>query len=311
MKHVLIFVLAVSCAALAQVPGDVMFAAPMQASTMSITAAGGPGVAVKGAPYTASITNESVQTLADGTRIVQSSGGSTARDSQGRTRQDVPLPAIGNLSADDGPHFVFVQDPVAGSAYTLNMTDKTAWKSLVPLPGGAPGMMVSTNTVMVRSGPGAPGGEPATASTMFIQKHVAEGEAGATASTDATLAGPHGSTGMFLHKRMAEAEGEGTTESLGSHGIEGGQATGVRTTQTIAAGKIGNDRPISIVTEVWTSPELKIVVLSKRNDPRTGEQTYKLTNIQRGEPDASLFTVPSDFKTVSNAGETILYKTKQ
>ena len=80
--------------------------------------------------------------------------------------------------------------------------------------------------------------------------------------------------------------------------------TGVRTTQTIAVGKIGNDRPISIVTEVWTSPELKTIVLSKRNDPRMGEQTFKLTNIQRGEPDPSLFTVPSDFKITEGGAKT-------
>jgi hypothetical protein len=41
------------------------------------------GAPVQGAPYSATITNESVQTLADGNRIVQSSTGTTARDSQG------------------------------------------------------------------------------------------------------------------------------------------------------------------------------------------------------------------------------------
>ena len=86
------------------------------------------------------------------------------------------------------------------------------------------------------------------------------------------------------------------TENLGSQIMEGVQVTGLRTTRTIAVGKIGNDRPITIVTEVWTSPELKTIVLSKRSDPRMGEQTFKLTNIQRSEPDPSLFTVPSDFK---------------
>ena len=102
---------------------------------------------VTGAPYSATITNESVQTLADGTHITQSSSGTTARDSQGRTRQDAPLPALGNLSATDAPHLVFLQDPVAGASYTLNLTDKTAWKGPVPPPeAGTPGMMVSTNT---------------------------------------------------------------------------------------------------------------------------------------------------------------------
>src|SRR5580698_5132328 len=83
---------------------------------------------VQGAPYSATITNESVQTLADGNRIVQSSTGTTARDSVGRTRQDAPLPSIGNMSPADAPRLVFLQDPVAQASYTLNLKDKTAMK---------------------------------------------------------------------------------------------------------------------------------------------------------------------------------------
>jgi hypothetical protein len=117
---------------------------------------------------------------------------------------------------------------------------------------------------------------------------------------------------MFIQKRLAaEDPSEVSTENLGTQTIEGVQATGRRTTQTIPVGKIGNDRPIVITTEVWTSPELKTTILSKRNDPRTGEQTFKLTNIQRGEPDPSLFTVPSDFKLTESGAKTIVYRTNQ
>jgi hypothetical protein len=35
--------------------------------------------------------------------------------------------------------------------------------------------------------------------------------------------------------------------------------------------------------------------MSKRSDPRFGETTYTVTNIQRSEPAASLFAVPSDY----------------
>jgi hypothetical protein len=38
-----------------------------------------------------------------------------------------------------------------------------------------------------------------------------------------------------------------------------------------------------------------MVVLSKRNDPRIGETVYRLTNIQRGDPNPALFHVPSGF----------------
>jgi len=101
-----------------------------------------------------------------------------------------------------------------------------------------------------------------------------------------------------------------TTEDLGSQTMEGVLVNGVRTTRTIAAGQIGNDRPISIVTEVWTSPELKTVISSKRSDSRIGEQTFELKNITRGEPDPSLFTVPADFKVVDGP-RTVFYRTKQ
>ena len=101
-----------------------------------------------------------------------------------------------------------------------------------------------------------------------------------------------------------------TTEDLGSQTMQGVTVTGTRTTRTIPTGQIGNDAPISIVTEVWTSPELKTVVYSKRTDPRMGEQTFQLTNITRSEPDPSLFTVPAGF-TVTDGPQPIVYRTNQ
>ena len=105
-------------------------------------------------------------------------------------------------------------------------------------------------------------------------------------------------------------QGQVNTEDLGTQTMEGVQVTGVRTTRTIPAGEIGNDRPISIVTEVWTSPDLKTIVYSKRSDPRMGEQTFQLTNIVRSEPDASLFTVPPDFKIVDGPQD-VIYRSNQ
>jgi hypothetical protein len=88
---------------------------------------------------------------------------------------------------------------------------------------------------------------------------------------------------------------EKKTESLGKQTIEGIEAEGTRITVTIPGGKIGNDRPIEIVSERWESPELQVVVLSKHQDPRAGETTYRLTTINRSEPARSLFEIPSDF----------------
>jgi hypothetical protein len=64
---------------------------------------------------------------------------------------------------------------------------------------------------------------------------------------------------------------------------------------TIPAGEIGNERPIVVVSERWYSSELQTAVLTKQNDPRFGETTYRLTNIQRAEPPQSLFVPPPGY----------------
>ena len=220
-----------------------------------------------------------MQTLADGTRIAQTSTGTTARDSQGRTRQDMALPAIGNLSAENAPHLVFIIDPVAQVSYTLNLTDKTAQKVSIPPAPGAPGQMTNKMFVTRFAGPSGPDGPP-----------------------------PPPTIAIGMTKLGGEEHVNVNTEDLGSQTMEGVTVTGVRTTRTIPAGEIGNDRPISIVNEVWTSPDLKTIVYSKHSDPRMGEQTFKLTNIVRAEPDASFFTVPADFK-VTDGPQNFIYRT--
>jgi len=85
-------------------------------------------------------------------------------------------------------------------------------------------------------------------------------------------------------------------ESLGSQAIEGIQAQGTRITRTIPAGQIGNENPIQMVTESWYSPELQMVIMRKTSDPRHGETVTQMTNISRGEPAATMFQVPVDYK---------------
>ena len=92
-----------------------------------------------------------------------------------------------------------------------------------------------------------------------------------------------------------------TKESLGTQTINGISAQGTRFTRLIPAGTIGNNKPITVTREVWYSPDLQMVVQSKHSDPRFGDTVYSLTNIQRTEPAANLFTVPSDF-TVKEGG---------
>jgi hypothetical protein len=87
-------------------------------------------------------------------------------------------------------------------------------------------------------------------------------------------------------------------ESLGKQTIEGVEAEGTRWTRTIPAHEIGNTLPIEIVNESWYSHELQVMVMTKHRDPRTGEVTWRLTNIRRSEPDRSLFQIPADYTVV-------------
>jgi len=112
--------------------------------------------------------------------------------------------------------------------------------------------------------------------------------------------------GAIGEKRQARQEQEIASgnlkkEDLGTQVIGGVSAQGTRLTHTIPAGQIGNEKPIVIVHETWFSNDLQMVVMSKRSNPWSGESTYTLTNIQRTEPAASLFAVPSDF-TVQQGG---------
>ena len=279
MKRLLILVLALSSAAFAQEASNTVVYKSQGMVSMSAQSA-----TVQGAPYSATVTNESVQTLADGNRIVQTSTGTTARDAQGRSRQDTALPAIGNLSAANAPHLVFIQDPVAQVSYVLNLTDKTAQKLPMPPPNAA--------------GSAA----PAVANAFYIQS----GGGPSTAAAPMPMPPP-----MALQRTIvASDQDQVATEDLGSQTMEGIVVNGTRTTRTIPAGEIGNDKTISIVTEVWMSPDLKTVISSKRNDPRMGEQTFQLTNIVRAEPDPTLFTVPSDFKIIDGP-QKIVYRSNR
>jgi hypothetical protein len=106
-----------------------------------------------------------------------------------------------------------------------------------------------------------------------------------------------------FNARMQEEIANGTLkkEDLGVQTINGISAQGTRFTRTIPAGQAGNAKAIVIIHERWYSPELQIVVKTVRNDPRFGETTYTVTNIQKQEPAAALFTVPSDY-TVKQGG---------
>ncbi len=92
-----------------------------------------------------------------------------------------------------------------------------------------------------------------------------------------------------------------TIVPLGTKDIEGVSATGTRTTRTIHAGTMGNDRPIVSICDTWVSSDLKMTVLTETDDGQAGRSTMKLVNIVRSEPNAALFQIPPDYRVTENA----------
>ncbi len=88
---------------------------------------------VIGAPFSATFSTSTSQTLADGNKIQRNSTGSVARDSQGRMRRDMTLPP-GPWSDTEKtpPHVIFINDPVAGANYILKVDEKTGTKFTPP-----------------------------------------------------------------------------------------------------------------------------------------------------------------------------------
>ena len=224
---------------------------------------GRPRRVIKNAPYSAEAITETTQTLPDGNRIRQSITVHMYRDSEGRTRTEQPLHTLNGLAPNANlPQVVFINDPVANVNFALNPTSRTATRSSWDRPS-------TERPAMRRPEPGI---TPMTAGPGRTR------ELGRGAS-DANL----------------------KSESLGRQTVEGLAADGVNTTMTIPAGQIGNDQPIQIVTETWYSPDLQMVVLSKRSDPRKGETVTRLSNVSRSEPPHTFFEVPADFKVTEQA----------
>jgi hypothetical protein len=265
------------------------------------------GHIVKGAPYSAEAITETIQTLGDGNRIIRNTSAKIYRDSAGRTRREHAMKAVGPWAVSgDAPIMITINDPVSGVHYNLNSNTKTAHKMAAPLKvfsGGDANMNAELKAkikdkLKMKAANGAEGGAAVSGVVTNIVTETVNGSvtnavAGAVASGGSMSAGER----VFAWSSDAEVN----RESLGKQVIEGVEAEGTRVTFTIAAGKIGNERPIVSVNEQWYSSELRVLVMSKNSDPRTGETTYRLTNIDRSEPDLSLFQVPADY-TVKDGG---------
>ena len=242
------------------------------------------GKLVKGSPYSAQAITETTQTLSDGNRITNKSFSSFYRDSEGRTRREHTLKNIGSFAtATEALQTVFINDPVAGVSYSLDPRAHVAYKSQsfrlerAPVPGSPNGSIgFRIQTAPAGGGPQGPG----LPGDVFTLR---------------TSPPPQSGGAQLIFRRENSRADNVVTQSLGKEIVEGVEAEGTRTTFTIPADEIGNERPIEIVDERWYSADLQTVVMTRHSDPRSGEVVYRLTNISRSEPARSLFEVPADY----------------
>jgi hypothetical protein len=235
---------------------------------------------VKGKPYSADTSTETVQTLADGNRIVHRTVSKFYRDSDGRTRREQ---TFGNVDPEHpAPHEVkvFVDDPVNGLAFVMD--------------------------------PGSKSADKVHRSPKFLDERNSEDNGtriGVSSVNDQEVGGQDGPGRMMIKFRdehsgdpnvvvtqMPDEKRDVAKEDLGTRNIEGVDCTGTRQTISIPTGTIGNEKPISIVRETWYAPAIAAVVESTTDDPRYGKTTYQLTNVQLSEPARSMFEPPANFK---------------
>jgi hypothetical protein len=288
------------------------------------------GMLVKGAPYSGEEVNETNQVLADGTRIHRETRATVYRDSEGRTRRETPDSII---ITDPVAGVTYMLNPknMTGQKMTTSNVGFAYYNAdHVVTSGGGAGVGVGggsgngwNNTATFSMRMESNGGTPTiTVNGQTLDpKQVQELIAKAKASGDRTITinGATVEAGMLADAtaRMGKVQMEAAAtsaaaagakaekafafarvakgEPIGTQMIEGVKAEGRRNVSTIEAGSIGNDRPIQVTSESWYSPELQTVVMSKHSDPRTGEENFRLLNVNRNEPGAYLFQPPSGY----------------
>jgi hypothetical protein len=264
----------------------------------------------KGNPYSSRETREFKQVLGDGTVISRQSTRMLARDGEGRTRQELRQP--------DGSSRIFINDPVAKRAHIVDPQKRTAcsarfdkdaindcfkqmrgdWKplgfSFSPTDRGIP-LMTANDDVRIHVSADAKvidltEGQNASGRSKIFSWSSGSGRAEPPPPVPPVPPLPP-MPGQTSRDSKVVRETSTTT-------YEGMRVDVTRNVETVAVGALGNNRPIESVFERYYSPDLKMTVFSRRSDPRSGESIYRMSDIKRSEPDASLFRVPSGFTEV-------------
>ena len=291
------------------------------------------GMTVKNSPYSAEEVTESSQMLADGTRIHRENRTQVFRDSEGRTRRETPdnitiTDPVANVTYLLNPKTMTGQKLAMAQGNFMFLRDSVPARSLSSVTGDGPSTFsihtsgdgpttITLNGIAMDEKAVAEAMAKAKASgtpqTITYERHEiitdgvssstttsSSGSASATSGVRVAGVGAGGGVGVMTATagpmQRINVRRSANAESLGKQVVEGVSADGTREVSTIPAGSIGNDRPIAITNESWYSDELQMMVSSKRSDPRTGDETFRLTNIRRGEPGAYLFQAPTGYQ---------------
>lgn len=215
-------------------------------------------VAVRGAPYSLVRESSQVRTLADGTHITYFAN-SEKRFRDSLGRTRTEAPLCGHNVDDSDAVLIQIHDPVAAFAYILDVQNHLAYRFPLRVLGAS---SASTGAATVSS------------------------------------ALPQVRTEQTLSANAPRETPRETTEPLPPQTVDGVTVGGTRTTTVIPEGAEGNDRPITVVRETWFSPYLNLPLLAKTSDPRSGDTTSRITNVDTAEPSPLLFQPPVDYKVV-------------
>ena len=254
---------------------------------------------VKNAPFSADVITQYDRTLDKGGRIHRESRGRIYRDSQGRMRTESQPSAV--QSSAEKSDRITITDPLQQVIIYLNPKDKTAtilhfgeMGPSAPVTSAKQSKPKEKSTIHFGGQPGIGSGPADNIGVPPVP--TGQGNAASNAaipSPDVTSPGMSATT--FTNSAGA------TVVPLGTKYLEGVNATGTRTTRTINAGTMGNDRPIVCISDTWISSDLKVTVLAETDDGQAGRSTMRLVNIVRSEPNTALFQIPADYTVKENA----------
>lgn len=229
---------------------------------------GGGSAAV--APYTAYQTITRHQKTSDGLPLDTVTIDERARDRQGRTYQKTER-ELRNGDQTTRSYSFFVEDPVKLRTLSWNSNGKTVTVGHWPYWKGRKGCWADEHGLSQVS-------FAADDDFHKIPASPADGKV----ETIGSIADPSG-------KRI---KARFTLENLGSREIRGLAAYGTRSTVT----PLEDDGWSTWTTEIWKSSEFDLKLLEVVSGPEFGLRRLELTDLQRGDPDPSLFDPPQGYK---------------